>query len=753
MISKKDALEYHSRGRKGKIEVTATKPCSTQRDLGLAYTPGVAIPCLEIKKNPALVNEYTAKGNLVAVISNGTAVLGLGNIGALAGKPVMEGKGVLFKRFADIDVFDIEMDTQDAEKFIAAVKLLEPTFGGINLEDIKAPECFYIEKRLRAEMNIPVFHDDQHGTAIISGAALINAIQLVGKKLSEMKFVVSGAGAAAISCCEHYINLGAKRDNIIMCDSKGVIYKGRKEGMNEFKERFAAETSLRNIHEAMHGADVFIGLSGPNIIDHTDIIAMATDPIVFALANPDPEITYTEAKAARPDILMGTGRSDFPNQINNVLGFPFIFRGALDVQATAINEEMKVAATLALADLAKEDVPDEVARAYGVERLEFGRDYLIPKPFDPRVLIWEASAVARAAMETGVAQKTIDLNKYREELEGRLGKSREFMRLIYNRAKKNPKRIVYPEGENDRIIRASHLVVQEGIATPILLGREEIIREKAATLGVDLAGVEILNPLTCGKLEAYATRLYDLRKRKGVTLAQANRLAQRGSYFGSIMVETGDADGLVSGISQQYPETIRPALQIIKTAPGVKHVAGLFLLIFKNSMKIFADVTVNIETTPEILAEIAMMAAATAKRFHMNPRVAMLSYSNFGSVSNPETEKVRRAVEILHEKAPDRMVDGEMNADLAVVPEILKEHYPFSQLQESANVLIFPDLQSGNIAYKLVHRLSGAEAIGPILVGMKKPVHLLQIGSSEVVDVANMTALAVIDAQEVDAKK
>lgn len=753
MITKQDALEYHSRGRKGKIEVNATKPCSTQRDLGLAYTPGVAYPCLEIEANPALVNEYTAKGNLVAVISNGTAVLGLGNIGALAGKPVMEGKGVLFKRFADIDVFDIEVNTLDPEKFCEAVKILEPTFGGINLEDIKAPECFYIEKRLREEMNIPVFHDDQHGTAIISGAALINAAELVGKKLPEMRFVISGAGAAAIACCEHYINLGAKRENMIMCDSRGVIYKGREAGMNEFKARFAVDTKLRTIHEAIKGADVFIGLSGPNAIDQKDVKAMAKDPVVFAMANPDPEITYDDAKAARPDVLMGTGRSDYPNQINNVLGFPFIFRGALDVQATAINEEMKVAATMALANLAKEDVPDEVARAYGVDRLEFGRDYLIPKPFDPRVLIWEASAVAQAAMETGVAQKEIDITQYREELEGRLDKSREFMRLLYNRAKKNPKKIVYPEGENDRIIRASHLIVQEGIAKPILVGREEVIESKAKTLGVNLAGVEIVNPLTCGKLEAYANRLYDLRKRKGVTLAQAQRLVQRQTYFGTIMVEMGDADGLVSGISQQYPETIRPALQVIKTAPGVKHVAGLFLLIFKNSMKLFADVTVNIETTPEILAEIAMMAAETAKRFQMDPKVAMLSFSNFGSVEHKDTEKVQKAVDILHEIAPDLVVDGEMNADLAVEPEMLKEHYPFSQLQESANVLIFPDLQSGNIAYKLVHRLSGAEAIGPILVGMKKPVHLLQVGSSEVNDVANMTALAVIDAQDVKKTK
>ena len=747
MITKQDALDYHSNGpRKGKIEVIASKPCNTQRDLGLAYSPGVAYPCLEIEKNPELANEYTSRGNLVAVISNGTAVLGLGNIGALAGKPVMEGKGVLFKRFADIDVFDIELATEDPDKFCEAVKLMEPTFGGINLEDIKAPECFYIEKRLKEEMNIPVFHDDQHGTAIISGAALLNACELVGKNLSDIKIVVSGAGASAIACSEHYINLGAKRENITMCDSTGVIHNGRTD-LNEYKKRFAKETDARTVHDAMVGADAFLGLSKKGVISGEDVKNMAKDPIVFAMANPDPEITYPEAKAARDDVIMGTGRSDYPNQVNNVLGFPFIFRGALDVMASEINDDMKVAASMALSQLAKEDVPDEVAKAYGVDSLEYGREYLIPKPFYPRVLLWESIAVAESAMKTGVARKHIDLEKYREELEARLSPSREFMRLLFNRAKANPKRVVYPEGDNPRIIRASHQIVMEGIAKPILLGDETRIRRHADELGVDLEGVEIVNPLDGLAIKKYSKQLYEKRQRKGVTIDRARRLIRRANYFGAMMVEMGDADAMVSGISTQYADTLRPALEVIGTKPGVKHVAGMFLLIFKNDVKIFADVTVNIETTAEMLAEIAIMVSEEAKRFKIKPRVAMLSYSNFGSVKNDQTKKISDAVKILHQKVPDMIVDGEMNADVAVSPELLNEHYPFSTLKEAANVLIFPDLQSGNIAYKLVERLGGAEAIGPILVGMNKPIHSLQIGSSEVKDVANMTAIAVVDAQ------
>jgi len=749
MITKKDALHYHSMGtRKGKIEVVATKPFVTQRDLSLAYSPGVAYPCLEIEKDPGLANEYTARGNLVAVISNGTAVLGLGNIGALAGKPVMEGKGVLFKKFADIDVFDIEMDSEDPDQLIDAIKLLEPTFGGINLEDIKSPECFYIEEKLKAEMNIPVFHDDQHGTAIISAAALINAVEVVGKEMADIKIVVSGAGASALSCSAHYVRMGAKLENLIMCDSRGVIYTGREAGMNKYKLPFANDTSARTIQEAMVGADVFIGLSRKDVICGDDLKVMAPDPIIFAMANPDPEITYPEAMAARPDAIMGTGRSDYPNQVNNVLGFPFIFRGALDVQATEINEEMKVAATLALSQLAKEDTPDEVIEVYGLDHLEFGRDYLIPKPFDPRVLIWESVAVAKAAMETGVARRTIDLEQYKEELEARLGKGREFMRTLYNRAKSDPKRVIYPEGENERIIRASQLIKQEGIAIPILVGRKAKIKATAKALNISLKGTEIVDPMKCKHRSEFIEEFYEMRKRKGVTKSGARRFMERRYSFAAMMLHMGEADAMISGITQQYPDALRPVLQVIKTKPGNKHVAGLFLLIFKDGMKIFADVSVNIDPTAQVLSEIALMAAEEAKRWKMTPRVAMLSYSNFGASNHPHAQKVREAVKLVREKDPDLMIDGEMNADVAITPALQEEHYPFSELKGSANVLIFPDLQSANISYKLVHRLSDAEAIGPILVGMEKPVHILQVGSTSVQDVANMTAIAVVDAQE-----
>jgi len=748
MITKKDALLYHSSGRKGKIEVLSTKPFASQRDLSLAYSPGVAYPCLEIAENPAMAGEYTAKSNLVAVISNGTAVLGLGNIGALAGKPVMEGKGVLFKRFADIDVFDLELDTEDPEEFINAVKLLEPTFGGINLEDIKSPECFHIEKRLKELMNIPVFHDDQHGTAIISAAALLNAVEVAGKQMSKIKIVVSGAGASALSCSEHYIRMGARRENLIMCDSTGVIYKGRTKGMNEYKLPFANDTKHRTLQEALNGADVFIGLSTKDILVGDDLKTMAPTPIIFAMANPDPEISYPDAMAARPDAIMGTGRSDYPNQVNNVLGFPFIFRGALDVQATEINEEMKIAATLALAALAKEDTPDEVIQVYGLEQLEFGRDYLIPKPFDPRVLLWESVAVAEAAMKSGVAQRTIDLDEYREELEARLGKGREFMRTLYNRAKADPKRVIYPEGENPRIIRASHLIRQEGIAHPILVGRKAKIKSIAKDLNIPLKGVEIVDPMKCDHQEKFIDEFYRMRQRKGVTLSGARRFMERRYSFAAMMLHMGEADAMISGITQQYPDALRPVLQVIKPRAGIKHVAGLFLLIFKEGMKIFADVSVNIDPSAEVLSEIALVAAEEARRWRMTPHVAMLSFSNFGSSNHAYARKVRDAVRIIREKDPDLMVDGEMNADLAIMPNIRNEHYPFSQLEGSANVLIFPDLQSSNISYKLVHRLSGAEAIGPILVGMEKPVHILQVASTSVQDVTNMTAIAVVDAQE-----
>jgi len=749
MITKKEALQYHSTGlRKGKIEVSATKPFVTQRDLSLAYSPGVAWPCLEIAEDPSMANEYTARGNLVAVISNGTAVLGLGNIGALAGKPVMEGKGVLFKRFADIDVFDLELDTEDPDKFIEAVKLLEPTFGGINLEDIKSPECFYIEKRLKEEMNIPVFHDDQHGTAIISAAALLNAAEVAGKKMEDLKIVVSGAGASALSCSDHYIRMGARRENLIMCDSKGVIYKGRSEGMNEYKEPFARETEHRTLQEALAGADVFIGLSKKDMLTGEDLMTMAPNPIIFAMANPDPEISYPDAMAARPDAIMGTGRSDYPNQVNNVLGFPFIFRGALDVQATHINEEMKVAATLALAALAKEDTPDEVIQIYGLDQLEFGRDYLIPKPFDPRVLLWESVAVAEAAMKSGVAQRQLDLDEYREQLEARLGKGREFMRSLYNRAKASPKRVIFPEGENPRIIRASLLIRQEGIAKPILVGRKSKIKETAAELNIPLDDVELIDPLKCKYRDEFIEAFYQMRQRKGITRSAAKRYMDRRYSFSAMMLRMGKADAMISGITQQYPDALRPVLQIIKPRKGLKHVAGLFLLIFKDGMKLFADISVNIDPSAEVLAEIALMAAEEARRWRITPRVAMLSFSNFGASNHPDARKIRAAVDLVREKDPDLMIDGEMNADLAILPEIQEEHYPFSRLKGSANVLIFPDLQSGNISYKLVHRLSGAEAIGPILVGMEKPVHILQVGSTSVQDVTNMTAIAVVDAQE-----
>ncbi|MGR3219336.1 MAG: NADP-dependent malic enzyme [Candidatus Anammoxibacter sp.] len=747
MVKREDVLHYHSSGRKGKLEVTPTKPCLTQRDLSLAYTPGVAIPCMEIVKNPQDIYEYTAKGNLIGVITNGTAVLGLGNIGPFASKPVMEGKAILFKRFADIDVFDLEINTQDPDEFINAVALLEPTFGGINIEDVKAPECFYIEEELQKRLKIPVFHDDQHGTAIISGAALINALELADKKIEDAKFVINGAGAAGIACAKHFEHLGAKRANIILCDTKGVIYKGRNVNSNKYKDYFAIETEKRTLSDAFVGADVFLGYSVGGAVTKDMVKSMNDNPIVFALANPDPEISYSDALSARDDVIMATGRSDYPNQVNNVLGFPYIFRGALDVRAKAINTEMKVAATMALVKLTKEDVPDSVARAYGVKRFEFGRDYIIVTPFDPRVMIWEASAVAEAAMKTGVAQLTIDIDEYRDKLEFMMGKSREVMRIMINKAKKTPKRIVYPEGENEKILRASSIVVDENIAKPILLGNRKKIMEKIEELHLSLKDVEIVNPNRSPMLNNYADTFYKMRCRKGVTGNHSKIMMINPNYYGSMMVHLGDADGLVSGITLQYPDTIRPALQVIGTKDSVKHVAGVYLMIIKNDVKLFADATVNIDTTPEILAEIALLCAEQAKRFDIEPRVAMLSFSNFGSSNHPLAVKVKKATEIVKELAPGLIVDGEMDVDMAVVPALRDENYPFCNLKQSANVFIFPDLVSGNIAYKLLKRLGGAEAIGPILMGMKKPVHLLQIGSSDVEDVVNMTAIAVVDAQ------
>ena len=632
MVRKQEALDYHSQGRRGKIEVVSSKPCQTQRDLSLAYTPGVAEPCREIEKNPEDAYRYTAKGNLVAVVSNGTAVLGLGDIGALAGKPVMEGKGVLFKRFADIDVFDIELNTHNQDEVVRAVQMLEPTFGGINLEDIKAPECFYIEEKLKATMNIPVFHDDQHGTAIISGAALVNACEVTGKKLDQIRVVFSGAGAAGIACAKLYEKLGVKRENMLLVDTKGVIFKGRTEGMNAYKEYFASSTKVRSLAEAMKGADVFCGVSAKDILTQEMIKTMNDNPIVFAMANPDPEIAYEKATAARPDIIMATGRSDFPNQVNNVLGFPFIFRGALDVRASQINDEMKIAASHALAKLAKEDVPDSVLKAYGVKKMEFGREYIIPKPFDPRVLFHETLAVAKAAMETGVARTPIkDLEAYRDQLEARLGKSREVMRVFVHKAKHEPKRIVFPEGEEDKILRAAQTLIDERIAKPILIGSKSLIEHRIRDLSLELDGAQIVDPADSHRFDEYTTALYNMRKRKGVTLQSAKQLMKNRNVYGMMMVEMDDADGLISGLTQHYPETIRPALQIIGKREGVRKVCGMYMLVFKNQTVFIADATVNIEPDAEDLADIALLTAEKVRYMNIEPKVAMLSFSNFGS--------------------------------------------------------------------------------------------------------------------------
>ncbi len=745
-----DALAYHFGNRPGKIEISPTKPCRTQRDLSLAYTPGVAVPCLEIQRTPHDAFKYTARGNLVAVVTNGTAVLGLGNIGALAGKPVMEGKAVLFKRFADVDVFDLEVDTLNPDDVIKVCQLLEPTFGGINLEDIKAPECFYIEETLKKTMKIPVFHDDQHGTAIISGAALLNALEIVGKPIDKVRVVFNGSGAAGIACAEHYVRLGVKRENILMADTKGVIYEGRTEGMNPYKARFAQKTELRTLAQAVEGADVFAGLSVKGAFTPEMLQTMAARPIVFAMANPDPEITYEEAKAARKDVIIATGRSDFPNQVNNVLGFPFIFRGALDVRATAINEEMKLAATRALAALAKEDVPDSVCQAYGVERMRFGPEYIIPKPFDPRVLVWEAAAVARAAMETGVAREPVDLGEYRERLERLLGKAHEMMRLVIQKARLRPRKVVFPEGENEKILRAAHILVEEKIATPLLIGNAETIKVRAADLGVNLDQIKVIDPAIWPKREEYIDALYQLRQRRGVTSSEARTLITNQNIFGSLMVHLGDADALVGGVTQHFPDTIRPALQVIKPRPGLHRVSGLYVMVTRRGdMYFLADCTVNIEPTAEDLAEIALCAAETARRFNVEPRVAMLSFSNFGSTAHPLTAKVRKAVELVQKSDPTLMIDGEMMAETAVVPEIIEETYPFSKLRGGANVLIFPDLTSANTCYKLLARIGGAETIGPILMGMSKPVHVLHRGA-EVEEIVNMAAIAVVDAQETE---
>jgi malate dehydrogenase (oxaloacetate-decarboxylating)(NADP+) len=747
-IRKEDALEYHSLAPSGKLSITPTKPCRTQRDLSLAYTPGVAVPCLEIERDPSLAYKYTSKGNLVAVVSNGTAVLGLGNIGAQAGKPVMEGKAVLFKRFADIDVFDIELATEDPKEVIRACQLLEPTFGGINLEDIKSPDCFIIEEECRRTMKIPVFHDDQHGTAIIAGAALLNAVALQGKRMDEVEVVFNGAGASAISCAEHMIRLGLKRERVTMCDTTGVIYKGRTKGMNIYKERFAINTDARTLEEALRGADVFFGLSVGNSVTAQMVQGMAPRPIIFALANPDPEIPYEEAKAARPDAIIATGRSDYPNQVNNVLGFPFIFRGALDVRATTINDEMKLAATHALAALAREDVPDSVRRAYAAESLEFGAGYIIPKPFDTRVLIWEASAVAKAAMETGVAQQPLDLDHYRESLERRLGRSHEVMRIMIHKAQRNPKRVVFPEGAEDKILRTAQILIDEKIATPILLGNESAVRQRASDLHVNVGSAMIVDPAKSPYLAEYTQEFFQLRQRKGLTYTDAHTAILNPNTFGSMMVRLGHADALIGGVSQHYPDVIRPALQVIPVREGFRKVAGVYLVITqKGDLYFLADATVNIDPSAEDLAEIAITAAEAARRFDVEPRVAMLSFSNFGSTRHPFADKVRRAVDIVRHRAPELVIDGEIQADIAVTPDAIERTYPFSTLRGGANVLIFPNLESGNVAYKLLAKLGNAELIGPILMGLSKPVHVLQ-RDSEVNDIVNMTAIAVVDAQD-----
>lgn len=747
-LTKEDSLYYHSSERKGKIEVVATKPCLTARDLSMAYTPGVADPCREIHNNVEDVYKYTAKGNLVAVLSNGTAVLGLGDIGPEAGKPVMEGKGVLFKRFADIDVFDIEVNSHDPKEVIRLAQMLEPTFGGINLEDIKAPECFEIEETLKATMKIPVFHDDQHGTAIISCAALLNAIEVAGKKLGDVRIIVNGAGAAAISCCNHYVRAGAKKENIYMFDSKGCITTDRTD-LNKYKDGYAQKKGFPSLEAAFKDADVFVGLSIGGVVQKEWVKTMAPNPIIFAMANPDPEITYEDATSARKDLIMATGRSDYPNQVNNVLGFPFIFRGALDVRATSINDEMKMAATLALAKLAKEKVPEMVMKAYGGEEFEFGRDYIIPKPFDPRVLWYVAPAVARAAIETGVAKvKEMDWTAYEEKLKERLGLSKEIVRVMIHKAMKQAKKVVYPEGEEENIIRAAHAVYNDGVANPILLGNEKIIRSEIERIGFDAGEFKIIDPETNEKCNSYAESFLKKRQRRGATLWDAKNLIHKPNYFGSMMVEAGEADALISGYTTSYPNTIKPALQCIGVKEGFKIVSGMYIVIAKKETYFFADCTVNVNPNAEQLAEIAISAANAVKAFDVVPKIAMLSFSNFGSAEYPESLKVKEAVKIVKSKMPELIIDGEMQADTAVVPEILDKTFPFTSIKGGANVLVFPSLDAANIAYKLMARIGQATVIGPILMGMKKPVHVLQRGAT-VDDIYNMTAIAVVEAQTI----
>ena len=749
MGRKEDALEYHSRGRKGKIEVVSSKPLVSQIDLSNAYTPGVAEPCLEIHADEEKSWEYTARGNLVAVISNGTAVLGLGDIGPAAGKPVMEGKACLFKKFADIDVFDLEVNEKDVDKFVDIVAALEPTFGGINLEDISAPSCFEIEEKLRKRMRIPVFHDDQHGTAIISGAGLINAAHIANKKLEEMKLVVSGAGAGAIACVEFFCTLGMKREHVVLVDSKGVIHAGRTD-LNRQKAKFAIpDDGRRTLADAMKGADMFMGLSVANTVKPEWLKGMAERPIIFALANPDPEISYPDAIAARPDALVATGRSDYPNQVNNVLGFPYIFRGALDCRASAVSEEMKLAAARALAQLTREPVPDSVVTAYGGKSLKMGPDYFIPKPFDPRALWWVAPAVAQAAMDSGVARIRFDAGEYRERLMSK-GSNAAYaiMRTIGREARREPKRVVYPHAGNPRLLRAVQQIVDEGIAKPVLLGRRDEIAAMCEEMSLDMLshGVEVIDPRVDHRQE-YADRMFELRQRKGVTLEAARSLLQKSDYYAALMVDRGDADGVVTGLRLNYPETVRPLLEIFGLQPGVKVAVGMYMMVMKNSVKFFSDTVFNIDPDAETLADIALQTADAVQGFGVSPRVAMISYSNFGSVTHPGTKKIIDAIEIIRRCRPELEIDGEMQPEMALDPERRKQYYGFSRLQRSANTLVFPYLDPANAAYQTLKVLGGASAVGPILLGLSKPCAALQNDASAE-DIVNMTAYVVLKAQQ-----
>src|SRR5512146_1550969 len=745
-VRRADALAYHSVGRKGKIEVVPTKPTATARDLSLAYSPGVAEPCLEIAQDADLSYKYTARGNLVAVVSNGTAVLGLGDIGPHAGKPVMEGKGVLFKRFADIDVFDINIDAKEVDDVCRVAKALEPTFGGINLEDIKAPECFIIEERLKKEMQIPVFHDDQHGTAIISGAALLNALELAGKKIDQVRVVVSGAGAAAIACTKFYLALGVKRENVVMVDTKGVVFKGRAEGMNPWKQEFASETKARTLAEAAKGADVLLGCSVKGMFTQDMVRSMAKNPIVFGLANPDPEITYPDAKEAREDVIMATGRSDFPNQVNNVLGFPYIFRGALDVRAKAITEGMKMAAARALAALAKEDVPDAVSKAYGGERFHYGREYIIPKPLDPRVLLSVAPAVAKAAIDGGVARVQLDLNEYRDRLRKMQSRSHQVMGAIFTKAKKKLVKIVFPEGHHPKIQQAAEVLREEGICEPVLLGPVDIIRESIKQQKLEeLDGVTVVNPEESPSYAKYVARLWELRQRRGLSYEEARRRVRTRAYYAAMMLEQGEVDGLVTGLTTGYADAVRPSLEVIHTRAG-KRAAGVYIVVTKNDFKFFADCTMNKDPSPEQMAEVALNTADLAHYFDVVPRVAMLSYSSFGSADGDSPRQVREATELARQRRPDLERDGGVQATPALNAETRIPEYPFSVLKENANVFVFPNLDAANIAYQLLEAMGGAEVIGPVLLGMHKPVNVLQMGTS-VASIVNLAAITALRAQ------